>query len=70
MEPKNFSEYAKGKSFDEILHEGRQESADRLLSEALVPLALLLSGELLKVLLLSPQALHELTLTRVREIVT
>lgn len=70
MEPKNFSEYVKGKSFDEILHEGRRESADRLLSEALVPLALLLSGELLKILLLSPQTLEDLTLTRAREIVS
>lgn len=57
---KDFSEYVKDENFDEILHRGRKESADRILSEALVPLALLLSGELLKVLLLSPQALEEL----------
>ena len=36
---KDFSEYVQGKSFDEILHEGRRESADRILSEALAPLA-------------------------------
>lgn len=62
MQAKDFSEYVKGKSFDDILHEGRRESADRLLSEALVPLALLLSRELLNVLLLSPRALEDLTL--------
>ncbi len=50
----DFSEYIKGKSFDEILHEGRKESAERILSEAIVPLALLLSHELLKLLLLPP----------------
>ena len=63
METKDFADYIKGKSFDDILHEGRRESADRLLSEALVPLALLLSRELLNVLRLSPQALEELTTT-------
>lgn len=63
MEAKDFSEYVKGKSFDDILHEGRRESADRLLSEALVPLALLLSRELLNVLLLSPRALEDLITT-------
>ncbi len=68
MDNKNFAEYVKGKSFDEILHEGRSESTERLLSEALVPLALLLSRELLKVLLLSPQALSELTLAQTREL--
>ena len=55
METKDFSEYVKGKSFEEILHEGRRDSADRILSEALTPLALLLSRELLNVLLLSPK---------------
>lgn len=59
MSSRDFSEYVKGKTFDEILHEGRKESAERILSEALTPLALLLSRELLKVLLLSPQALEE-----------
>ena len=63
MAGKDFSEYVKGKTFDEILHEGRRESADRILSEALTPLALLLSRELLKVLLISPQALEELNLS-------
>lgn len=63
MAGKDFSEYVKGKTFDEILHEGRRESADRILSEALIPLALLLSRELLKVLLISPQALEELNLS-------
>ncbi len=48
----DFSDYLKGKSFDEILHEGRRESAERIFSEAIVPLALLLSQELLKILLL------------------
>jgi hypothetical protein len=61
MITKDFAEYVKNKNFDEILHEGRRESADRILSEALVPLALLLSRELLKVLLLSPQVLEGLT---------
>lgn len=61
MAVKTFAEYTQGKSFDEILHAGRQESADRILSEAIGPLALLLSRELLKVLLFSPQALPELT---------
>ena len=63
MAGKDFSEYVQGKTFDEILHEGRRESADRILSEALTPLALLLSRELLKVLLISPQALEELNLS-------
>jgi hypothetical protein len=63
MTGKDFSEYVKGKTFDEILHEGRRESADRILSEALTPLALLLSRELLKVLLISPQALEGLDLS-------
>ena len=39
MVTKDFAVYVQGKSFDEILHEGRRESADRLMSEALVPLA-------------------------------
>jgi len=60
MSAKDFSEYVQGKTFHEILHEGRRESADRILSEALTPLALLLSRELLKVLLISPQALEGL----------
>ncbi len=60
MTDKDFSEYVKGKTFDEILHEGRKESTDRILSEALTPLALLLSGELLRVLLISPQRWEEL----------
>jgi hypothetical protein len=63
MVSKDFSEYVQDKTFDEILHEGRRESADRILSEALTPLALLLSRELLKVLLLSPQALGGLDLS-------
>lgn len=54
---KDFSEYVADKSFDEILHEGRRESADRLLSESLTPLALLLSRELLNVLLIPPEVL-------------
>ncbi|SNB62856.1 hypothetical protein [Thermoflexus hugenholtzii] len=54
MTLEDFSEYLKGKSFDEILHEGRKESAERIFSEAIVPLALLLSQELLKILLLPP----------------
>jgi hypothetical protein len=58
---KDFSEYVKGKTFDQILHEGRRESADRILSDALTPLALLLSRELLNVLLLTPAALEEIT---------
>jgi len=60
MPAKDFSEYAAGKTFDEILHEGRKESAERILSEALTPLALLLSRELLKVLMLPPRTLEEL----------
>lgn len=63
MCPKDFSEYVKGKTFDEILHEGRNESAERILSEALTPLALLLSRELLKVLLFPPQAFEEIIAT-------
>jgi hypothetical protein len=63
MADKDLSEYVEGKTFDEILHEGRRESADRILSEALTPLALLLSRELLKVLLISPQALEGLDLS-------
>ncbi len=54
MALEDFSEYLKGKSFDELLHEGRKESAERIFSEAIVPLALLLSHELLKILLLPP----------------
>lgn len=50
----DFSKYLQGKSFDEILHEGREESMERILSEAIVPLALLLSHELLKILLRPP----------------
>lgn len=68
MEIKDFAEYVEGKTFDEILHEGRRESADRILSEALVPLALLLSRELLKVLLLSPRALENLVTPPVKEL--
>ena len=60
MAAKDFAEYVKGKSFDEILHEARRESADRILSEAIVPLSLLLSRELLKILLVSPQVLEDL----------
>ena len=67
MSSRDFSEYVKGKTFDEILHEGRKESAERILSEALTPLALLLSRELLKVLLLSPQALEEFGATPVED---
>jgi ribosomal protein S7 len=67
MSFKDFSEYVKGKTFDEILHEGRKESAERILSEALTPLALLLSRELLKVLLLPPQAFEELIAAPVKE---
>jgi hypothetical protein len=67
MSSKDFSEYVKGKTFDEILHEGRKESAERLLSEALTPLALLLSRELLKVLLFPPQAFEELIAAPVKE---
>ncbi|MFQ5811865.1 MAG: hypothetical protein ACE5I2_01525 [Anaerolineae bacterium] len=65
MAGKDFSEYVQDKTFDEILHEGRRESADRILSEALIPLALLLSRELLKVLLIPPQALEGLDLSAV-----
>ena len=67
MSSKDFSECVKGKTFKEILHEGRKESAERILSEALTPLALLLSRELLKVLLLPPQAFEELITTPVKE---
>jgi len=67
MSSKEFSEYVKGKTFDEILHEGRKESAERILSEALTPLALLLSRELLKVLLLPPQAFEEVTAVPIKE---
>jgi ribosomal protein S7 len=67
MPLKDFSEYVNGKTFDEILHEGRKESAERILSEALTPLALMLSRELLKVLLLPPQALEELVPTPLDE---
>jgi len=63
MNTTGFAEQTKGKTFEQILHEGRRESADRILSEALVPLALLLSGELLKVLLLPPRTLEELGVT-------
>ena len=63
MSTKDFSEYVKGKSFDEILHEGRRESADRILSEALTPLALILSRELLNFLLIPPESLEKLTRT-------
>ena len=63
MADKDFLEYVKGKTFDEVLHEGRRESADRILSEALIPLALLLSRELLKVLLIPPQAWEGLDLS-------
>jgi hypothetical protein len=64
---KEFSEYTKGKTFDQILHEGRRESAERILSDALTPLALLLSRELLNILLISPQALEELANLPARE---
>jgi len=57
MSEKDFSAYVQGKSFDEILHEGRRESAERILSDAITPLALLLSRELLNVLLIPPDAL-------------
>jgi ribosomal protein S7 len=67
MSFKDFPEYVKGKTFDEILHEGRKESAERILSEALTPLALLLSRELLKVLLLPPKAFEEFIATPVEE---
>lgn len=67
-EMKDFSEYVQDRTFDEILHEGRRESADRLLSEALAPLAILLSRELLKVLQLSPRSLEELTTPSVQEL--
>ena len=39
MAGKDFSEYVGGKTFDDILHEGRRESADRILSEALNAIA-------------------------------
>jgi hypothetical protein len=68
MAVKTFADYTQGKSFDEILHEGRHESADRILSEAIGPLALLLSRELLKVLLFSPQTLPELTVSQVEKV--
>ncbi len=55
---RDFSEYVEGKTFDEILHEGRRESTDRILSEALTPLAILLSQELLNILLMSPATLQ------------
>jgi hypothetical protein len=58
MENKDFSKYIQGKTFDQVLHEGRSESIDRILSEALTPLALILSKELLNILLLSPQILQ------------
>jgi len=48
MATKRFSEYVEDKSFDEILHEGRRESMERIFSEALTPLTLLLSQELHK----------------------
>jgi len=67
MEQKDFSEYVKGKTLDEILHEGRKESADRILSEALTPLALLLSKELLNVLILPPQFFESSTLVAQKE---
>jgi len=67
MEAKDFSEYAKGKTFDQLLHEGRRESADRILSDALTPLALLLSRELLNVLLIPPQTLEEMAIAPARE---
>ena len=66
MSAKDLSEYAAGKTFDEILHEGREESAERILSEALTPLALLLSRELLKVLMLPPRTLEELVTSPLR----
>jgi len=61
MGTKDFSEYVKTKTFDEILHEGRRESTDRILSEALVLLALLLSRELLNILLIPPISLEDMT---------
>ncbi len=51
----DFSIYVQGKTFDEVLHEGRRESAERLLSEAVTALALLLSEELLQWFLTSPE---------------
>jgi len=60
---RDFSEYVKGKTFDQILHEGRKESADRIMSEALTPLALLLSRELLNILLIPPQSFKDLMIT-------
>mgnify|MGYP000299119423 CR=1 FL=1 len=67
MESKDFAEYVKGKTFDQILHEGRRESADRILSDALTPLALLLSRELLNVLLMPPQTLEQMANLPVHE---
>ena len=60
---RDFSEYVKGETFDQILHEGRKESADRIMSEALTPLALLLSRELLNILLIPPQSFKDLMIT-------
>ncbi|RMF27307.1 MAG: hypothetical protein D6759_17955 [Chloroflexi bacterium] len=67
MATKRFSEYVEDRSFDEILHEGRRESMERILSEALTPLTLLLSQELLKVLLLPPAILEEVTTVPIEE---
>ena len=67
METRDFSHYVEGKTFDQILHEGRKESADRILSEALTPLALLLSRELLNVLILPPQFFEPPALTAQKE---
>ena len=55
MSAPDFSSFAQGKTFDEILHEGRRESAERLLSEAVTALALLLSEELLDWFLTFPE---------------
>jgi len=55
MATPDFSTYVQGKTFDEILHEGRRESAERLLSEAVTALALLLSEKLLQWFLASPE---------------
>ena len=60
MTSRDFADYVRGKTLDQIVHEARRESADRLLSEALVPLALLLSRELLNVLLINPRDLESL----------
>ncbi|WP_322798537.1 hypothetical protein [Thermoflexus sp.] len=57
MTLEDFSSYLKGKTLEDILHEGRKESAERIFSEAVVPLALLLSYELLKILLIPPHSL-------------